>query len=261
MYNLLMRNIRLTIEYDGTDFAGWQSQAQGERTVQDMLNRAVSTVTGEVASVVAAGRTDSGVHALGQVVSFLSGTDLDLKTLQKALNANLPHDVRVLDAADAPEGWHPIRDTKGKRYVYLIANSDVLSPFISRYAWHYPHSLDTRAMAEAAGHFVGRHDFRSFMAAGSDVKSTVREVFDITCHVTDEMAFLGFALKGDFIRVEVSGEGFLRHMVRNIAGTLVHVGGGKLAAKDMPGVIAACSREAAGPTAPAFGLFLEEVFL
>jgi len=256
-----MRNIRLTIEYDGTDFSGWQSQAQGERTVQDVLVGAVSTVTGEGCSVVAAGRTDSGVHALGQVASFLSGTKLDSETLQKALNANLPPDVRVHHVEDAPRGFHPIRDSRGKVYVYLIANSDIVSPFVSRYVWHHPHALDTTAMAEAAGHFKGRHDFASFMAAGSDVKDTVREVSDVSCQVTDETSFLGFTLRGNFIRLEVSGEGFLRHMVRIMAGTLVDVGRGKIAPDDIPSVIAACSRDSAGPTAPAQGLFLEKVLI
>ena len=260
MYNLTMRNIRLVLEYDGTDFSGWQSQAQGERTVQDVLAGAVNTVTGEGCSVVAAGRTDSGVHALGQVVSFMSATKLDSETLQKALNANLPPDVRVHQAEDAPRGFNPIRDSRGKVYVYLIANSDIVSPFVSRYVWHHPHALDTTAMAEAAVHFKGRHDFASFMAAGSDVKETVREVSDVSCIVTDETSFLGFTLRGNFIRLEVAGEGFLRHMVRIMAGTLVDVGRGKMAPDDMPGVLDAKSRDAAGPTAPAQGLFLKEVF-
>ncbi len=259
MYNLSMRNIRLTIEYDGTDFSGWQSQAQGERTVQDVLAGAVSTVTGEDASVVAAGRTDSGVHALGQVASFLSGSKLDAATLRKALNANLPPDVRVHHVEDAPRGFHPIRDSRGKVYVYLIANSDIVSPFVSRYVWHHPLALDTTAMVEAAVHFKGRHDFASFMAAGSDVKDTVREVSDVSCQVADEMDFLGFVIRGNFIRLEVAGEGFLRHMVRIMAGTLVAVGRGKMAPSDIPGVITACSRDAAGLTAPAQGLFLKEV--
>ncbi len=255
-----MRNIKLVLEYDGTGFSGWQSQAQGERTVQDVLAGAVSTVTGEDASVVAAGRTDSGVHALGQAASFLSRSRLDAVTLRKALNANLPHDVRVLEAEDVPEGFHPIRDSRGKRYVYLIANSDIVSPFASRYVWHHPIPLDTAAMAEAAGHFSGRHDFASFMASGSDVKDTVREVSEATCVQADEIGFMGFTLAGSFIRLEVAGEGFLRHMVRNMVGTLVEVGKGRLAPSDMLGVIAACSRDAAGPTAPAQGLFLKEVW-
>ena len=254
-----MRNIKLLLEYDGTDFSGWQSQAQGERTVQDVLAGAVSTVTGEDASVVAAGRTDSGVHALGQAVCFSTDSTLDGSTIKRAINANLPPDVRVLEAEEVPEDFHPIRDTRGKVYVYLIGNMDIISPFVSRYVWHHPIPLDTEAMAEAAVHFKGRHDFASFMAAGSDVKATVREVFGISCLVSDEERFLGFSLRGNFIRLEVEGEGFLRHMVRNIAGTLVEVGRGKISADDVPGIIAACSRDAAGPTAPAQGLFLKEV--
>ncbi len=255
-----MRNIKLVIEYDGTEFAGWQSQAQGERTVQDVLAGAVSTVTGEDASVVAAGRTDSGVHALGQAVCFQTDSNLDEPTMRKALNANLPPDVRVLEAEDVPENFHPIRDAAGKRYVYLIANSDNVSPFISRYVWHHAIPLDTAAMAEAARHFQGRHDFKSFMAAGSDVKDTVRNVTEVSCKQTGEIGFMGFTLAGSFIRFEIAGEGFLRHMVRNMAGTLVAVGRGKLAPSDIPGVLDAKSRDAAGPTAPAQGLFLKEVW-
>ncbi len=254
-----MRNIRLIIEYDGTDFSGWQAQAQGERTVQDVLGAAVQTVTGAESSVIASGRTDSGVHALAQAVCFSTVSTLDGPTMRKAINANLPPDVRVLDAEEVPEDFHPIRDAKGKRYVYLIANSDIVSPFISRYVWHHAIPLDTAAMAEAARHFIGRYDFKSFMASGSDVKDTVREVSEARCVQTDEIGFMGFTLTGNFIRLKVSGEGFLRHMVRNIAGTLVEVGRGKVLPSDIHGVIAACSRDAAGPTAPAQGLFLKEV--
>ena len=217
-------------------------------------------MTCEDASVVAAGRTDSGVHALGQAVCFNTDSTLDGSTIRRAINANLPHDVRVLQVEDAPEGFHPIRDARGKVYVYLIGNMDIISPFVSRYVWHHPIALDTAAMAEAAVHFKGRHDFASFMAAGSDVKDTVREVSGISCLVSDEERFLGFSLRGDFIRFEVEGEGFLRHMVRNMVGTLVEVGRGKISSEGVPGIITACSRDAAGPTAPAQGLFLKEVW-
>lgn len=259
MYNLSMRNIRLTIEYEGTGFAGWQSQAQGERTVQDALNSAVLAVTGSSGSVIAAGRTDSGVHALAHAVSFLTASTLDEPTFVRALNANLPPDVRVLLAKEVPMGFHPIRDAKSKTYVYLIANMDSISPFISRYCWHVPMHLDTRAMKEAAEHFRGSHDFASFMASGSDVTNTVREILDVRCEALKGLEFLGFDIKGDFIRFQIIGVGFLRHMVRNMAGILVDAGKGRLSPSDIPGVIAACSRAAAGPTAPANGLFLKEV--
>lgn len=255
-----MRNIKLILQYDGTDFSGWQSQAQGERTVQDTMTAAVQKVTRSDSPVVASGRTDSGVHALALPVWFKTSSALDLHTLRRALNANLPPDVRVMEAEDVAEGFHPIRDARRKRYVYLIANTDVPSAFIRRYAWHLPLPLDTQAMAEAATYFKGSHDFAAFMAAGSDVTHTVREVFDSVCSMQEELCFLDFSLRGGFIRFEITGAGFLRHMVRIMAGTLVEVGKGMILPKEIPLVISDLARAAAGPTAPAHGLFLERVW-
>ena len=245
--------------YDGTDFAGWQSQSQGERTVQDTLGAAVHAVAGEPSQVLAAGRTDSGVHALGAAASFMTGSKLDPLTMVRALNANLPSDLRVLHAREVPEGFHPIRDARAKRYVYLIANHEVLSPIMERYVWHLPHEMDTGAMAKAAGHFVGEKDFACFMASGSAVDDTVREVLSLDITASRSASLLGFEIHGRFIRIEVEGGGFLRHMVRNMAGTLVEVGKGRLEADAMPRIIEGRDRSGAGPTAPAKGLFLESV--
>jgi len=254
-----VRNILLTLSYDGTDFAGWQAQAQGERTVQDTLSGAVFKVAGEPCTVLASGRTDSGVHALGAAASFQTGSSLEPEILVRALNANLPPDLRVLEARQMPEGFHPIRDAISKRYVYLIANQEVLAPIAGRYVCHESHALDTGAMARASEHLVGKHDFACFMASGSEVKGTVREVFSLEVKVSKGTQVLGFELPGRFIRIEVEGGGFLRHMVRNIAGTLMDVGKGRRAQEDMPGILASCERAEAGPTAPAKGLFLEHV--
>jgi tRNA pseudouridine38-40 synthase len=254
-----VRNIKLILEYDGTDFAGWQVQGQGERTVQDVLRAAIVSVTGEDSQVVASGRTDSGVHAIRQVAAFETGSGLDPSTLKRALNANLPGDVRVKGAEEASGGFHPIRDALGKRYVYLMANMEHVSPFVSRYVWHLPGGLDLKAMKEATLEFQGRRDFASLMATGSDVKDTVREVRLSRLVESEGLGFLGFELKGRFLRLQVEGDGFLRHMVRNIAGTVAEVGRGRLSAEDIPDLLEARDRDAAGPTAPACGLFLESV--
>jgi tRNA pseudouridine38-40 synthase len=255
-----MRNIKLILQYDGTGYSGWQSQKQGERTVQDVLEDRIGRITGEAARVVGAGRTDAGVHALGQAAHFRTSSSLDAATMQSALNAMLPGDIRVVSAEEVGGNFHPQYDTLGKRYVYLIANMQYTPPFLRRYVWRVPPKLDLRAMRRAAGHFRGRQDFRAFMGSGSGVKGTVREVGAVVVRSSGSMGFLGFALRGRFVRVSVEGSGFLRHMVRNIVGTLIEVAKGRLDADSIPGIIASGDRGLAGPTAPAMGLFLEKVF-
>jgi tRNA pseudouridine38-40 synthase len=254
-----MRNIRMTLQYDGTDFQGWQSQAQGERTVQDVLETAIMNITGEEVRISAAGRTDTGVHALEQVVSFPTASKLGGDTLARALNAVLPPDVRVLECRDVPEDFHPRYGARSKRYVYIVANMEVLSPFVSRYAWHMRRPLDVEAMRSAVLHLTGEHDFRAFMAAGSSVKTTVRELTELRLTEEGSIGFLGFTLEGRFLRLEAEGNGFLRHMVRNIAGTMVEVGKGRMAPEYVREILVSGDRDLAGPTAPARGLFLERI--
>jgi len=254
-----MRTVRLKLQYEGTDFQGWQSQAQGERTVQDVLEAAIKKITNEDARVTSAGRTDTGVHALEQVATFPTSSTLSADTLSRALNAVLPFDVRVLEVRDAPEDFHPRYSAASKRYVYLIANMEVLSPFVSRYAWHVRRPLDAGAMREAALHLTGEHDFRAFMAAGSSVKTTVRKLTSFEIAEATTINFLGFTLRGRFLRIEAEGNGFLRHMVRNISGTLVEVGKGRMDAGYIKEILLSGNRDLAGPTAPARGLFLERI--
>jgi tRNA pseudouridine38-40 synthase len=256
-----MRTIRLDLEYDGTDFSGWQTQKQGERTVQGVLETAVAELTGSRASVIGAGRTDAGVHALCQVAAFGTDTGHSPAVIRRALNAKLPPDVRVLRAVEAAPSFHPRYDALGKRYFYLMANTDALSPFLRRYAAGVPGTLDVEAMARAAGEFVGAHDFRGFMAAGSGAGgNAVRSVGSAEVGVSQSIPFLGTTLAGRFITFRVQGAGFLRHMVRTMAGTLIEVGRGKMPPSGVREVLASGERALAGPTAPARALFLERVF-
>jgi tRNA pseudouridine38-40 synthase len=254
-----MRNVMLVLEYDGTGYHGWQGQARGERTVQSVVLEAVEKLTGRRPSLVAAGRTDAGVHALGQVACFRTASTLHAATIKRALNARLPADIRVVSAADVGDRFHPARDALSKRYSYLIANSGPLSPFCARYAWHIPVALDAKVMEEGGRRLLGTHDFRAFMGAGSSVKDTVRELAAVSVEEREGIGFLGFTLAGRFIRIRVEGSGFLRHMVRNMVGTLVEVARGRRSPESISDIIRSKDRKVAGPTAPARGLFLEEV--
>ena len=253
-----MRNVRLTLQYDGTDYRGWQSQVGGG-TVQNALQEALKRLTGIEASVMAAGRTDAGVHALAQVVSFKTPSDLDAPTIKRALNALLPSDIRVMEAMDVPDSFNPRFAARGKVYAYLIANTELASPFSRKYVWRVVHALDLAAMRAAAAELVGRHDFSAFMGAGSSVDDTVRELLRLEVQELNGIGFMGLTLPGDFVRLVVHGDGFLRHMVRNIAGTLVDVGRGKMQPGSMGRILASGDRSNAGPTAPARGLFLCKV--
>lgn len=241
-----MASFRLTLEYDGTGFEGWQAQAGGHRTVQGALEEAVRAVTGRAVRPVGAGRTDAGVHAEGQVTGLALDTRLDAPTLQRALNAHLPADLAVRALAPAEEGFHARRDALGKLYRYAVWNGPVRSPLRARRSLHVPRALDVAAMRRAAGALEGRHDFASFRAAGSAVDTTVRTLRRLA--VRGEPG-------GDLL-VEAEGPGFLRHMVRNLVGTLLEVGRGRRDPEGMTALLAARDRSRAGPTAAAHGLTL-----
>jgi tRNA pseudouridine38-40 synthase len=241
--------LRLVLEYDGTDFAGWQQQAQGERTVQGVLTEAFRTVCGGEPQVHGAGRTDAGVHARGQVAGVETATRLPPDELLRALNAHLPGDVAVRSLEVAAPGWHPRFAARRKRYRYAIWNGRVHSPLRERFFHWVPQPLDVGAMAKAAADLVGTHDFRSFQAAGSGVEETVRTLF--VAEVAGET--------GGEVALELVGDGFLRHMVRNVAGTLIEVGRGQRPADGLPALLGARDRADAGRTAPARGLTLVEV--
>jgi tRNA pseudouridine38-40 synthase len=246
-----MRFFKLTLSYDGNAYAGWQIQANAN-TIQAELERAVHEVTGEQIRVVASGRTDAGVHALGQVVSFSSGTHLSADVLARAIDANLPKDIGILDVREAPEGFHAIRDAVSKRYRYIIQDGPTCDVFARAYAWYVPVQLDVEAMHTAAQTLLGTHDFSSFEASGSERATSVRTLTDL---VVERRAGDHF----DRIILEIEADGFLYNMVRNIVGTLVEVGRRKQPADWVAEVLAAKDRKLAGMTAPPHGLYLVHV--
>lgn len=244
-----MARFRLTLEYDGTDFLGWQAQAEGARTIQQTLEAAASDLFGAPLGVTGAGRTDAGVHAEGQVASFAVETSLGARAIRKALNGRLPEDLVVLACEPVPDDFDPRRHATAKLYRYAIWNGPERSPLRRRRAHAVLGALDVRAMARAARAFEGEHDFASLRSTGSSVKTSVRNV--LRCDVEGRA--------GGEITVEVEGTGFLRHMVRALAGTLIEVGQGSRPEGSIGGLLAAADRSQAGPTAPAQGLTLVAV--
>lgn len=248
-----MRHLKLTIAYDGTGLVGWQRQASGV-SIQGLLEDALAVLEGAPVMVSGAGRTDAGVHALGQVASIALARAIPTRSLVKALNMHLPPAVRVLDVEEVGPEFHARFRATAKRYRYRIWNGTVLSPFERPYVWHVPWPpLDVRAMQAAAGRLVGTHDFAAFQGAGTDVETSVRTLWSSDVVETEPQP--GARL----VTYEVRGEGFLRHMVRAIAGTLVEVGRGYRTPDSIDGVLASRSRGAAGRTAPSAGLFLVAV--
>ncbi len=250
-----MRTIRLTLQYDGTNYAGWQVQ-ENAVTVQESLEKALSTVLREKVRAAGASRTDSGVHALGQVAAFRTDNGIASPKLQRSLNGILPPDIRVKEVAEAEERFNP-RYAREKTYRYAFACGGVLSPFQRRFAWHIHETLDLEVMQAAARSLVGKHDFSSFVAAGGADKSHVRTIFSLefgkggiisTCEDDDHI-----------FHFDISANGFLYKMARNIIGTLIEVGRGKIPAENMAAILESKDRTAAGPTAPAHGLCLVSV--
>ncbi len=255
-----MRTFRLTLAYDGTRYAGWQSQS-GQLTLQDTLEAALGRITREQIRVTASGRTDAGVHALAQVVSFRSDTQLPPEVLLKALNAELPHDMAVLDVAHAAADFHAIGSAVRKRYRYLLHDGLLRDVFVRQYAWHLYTPLDAPSMHRAGQALIGRHDFRSFETSGSPRESSVRTVFELSvarCETAPRPAFPSTGADR-LLALEVEADGFLYNMVRAIVGTLVEVGQGRRAESWPAEVLATCDRRAAGRTAPAQGLYLLRV--
>ena len=242
-----MRTLKLTIAYDGTAFAGWQMQAN-QRTVQGALEEALLPIEGTRVVVHAAGRTDAGVHAAGQVISFSLASQIPCDALARALNVRLDQDVRVMHAEDAPETFNARFDARTKTYHYAIYQASVVPPPLRHFVWHIPRALDVAAMNEAAAALVGEHDFAAFRAAGGDVVTTRREI--LASHVVS---------RDGQVVYEVTGTGFLRHMVRNIVGTLVDIGRGRRPVEDMIRVLLSGDRAHASATAPPQGLTLVRV--
>jgi tRNA pseudouridine38-40 synthase len=245
-----MQNFKITLAYDGTDFVGWQRQASGV-SIQGVLEDALSDLDGRPVAVAGAGRTDAGVHALGQVAGFALERLMAPDVLCRALNARVPAAVRVLSADEVPPSFNPRFDARGKMYRYRIWNAEVLAPFERHYAWHAPGRLDLDEMAAAARLLEGHHDFAAFQASGGTSQRTDRVVFS---------SVIARAGPHDpLLTYEVTGNGFLRHMVRALAGTLVEIGRGRHSPRWIPHLLTSRNRSAAGPTAPPQGLFLVSV--
>lgn len=243
-----MRTLKLTIAYDGTRFVGWQRQAAGE-SIQELIEDALATFEGGAVTVHGAGRTDAGVHALGQVASVEVAAAHETAAIQRGLNARLPPEIRILAVEEATSGFHARFSARAKAYQYRIRNAAVVSPFERLYAWHVPGPLEVEAMAEAATALVGTHDFASFQSAGSPITETVRTI-----------ARSAMARQADGLLVyDVEGTGFLRHMVRAIVGTLVEIGQRRRPVSSMASLLAGRNRADAGATAPPHGLFLVHV--
>jgi tRNA pseudouridine38-40 synthase len=240
-----MRVLRLLVQYDGTGFVGWQRQESGE-SIQRLLEAALERIEGRHVTVHGAGRTDAGVHALGQVASVRLESPLDEATLARALNANLPETIRVMDVRAVADDFHARFSARSKTYEYRIWNGPACPPFERLYVWHIPQPLDLEAMQAASASIVGTHDFAVFQGSGAIMRTTVRTVTEAGWHsVADERLVF-----------TISGDGFLRHMVRSIVGTLVEVGRGWRARDDVARLLEGGARTDVGRTAPATGLFL-----
>jgi len=247
-----MRNLKLILSYDGSDFAGWQIQPDAP-TIQGTLAAAVGRITGEIVLPQGSGRTDAGVHALTQVATFVTESPVPTGNLVKALNDILPSSIRVMDVQEVATEFHARKSARGKTYRYRIYRDAICSPFLARYVWHYPYPLNEQAMAAAAARVQGEHDFTSFAAVDPERGR------DITVSNVRRILSSSWERQGNELVYTVKGSGFLHHMVRNLVGTFILVGKGTLNPEDVTRIIEARDRSAAGATAPACGLYLVNV--
>ncbi len=269
-----MRNLKITLAYDGTRFVGWQRQADG-KSIQSLLEDALAKFEGAPVAVHGAGRTDAGVHALGQVASAQVSFTHDPATLHRALNALLPDAIRVIAVADAPEGFHARFGTRSKTYRYQLRAGEIGDPFTRAFVWQLPETLDVDAMRAAAATLVGTHDFAAFQSTGTDVASTVRTIVrsefrgpeGSAPHMAGSAPHMELNSRSGadpvgprgLLVYEVTGDSFLRHMVRAIVGTLVEIGRGRRTEDSMARLLDGGARADAGATAPPHGLFLVRV--
>lgn len=261
-----LRNIKLVIQYDGTNYSGWQTQARTPanlnavpHTIQAVMEERIASLTGKASTLVAAGRTDAGVHSLGQVASFKTESRLPPETIERALNATLPEDIRVIKASDVALSFHPRYSALSKSYIYLISSGEKPSLFFRRFLWSIPYELNLDYMLETARFLEGEHDFSAMRGTGCAAKNTIRNLLSLDVKAIDRLNFLTWSFHGRFIKITVTANAFLRHMARNIVGTLVETGRGKMPVDSVPEIIASKDRRLAGPTAPPQGLFLEKV--
>jgi tRNA pseudouridine38-40 synthase len=243
-----MRNLRFTVAYDGTNYKGWQRQANAT-TVQEIVEQALTKLCKEPITVMGSGRTDAGVHAQGQVVSFRTTCRIPADRLGPALKSLLPPDIVARDGEEVAKEFHARYSAKGKIYRYVLYNNAIASPFYRQYTWHIENPLDFEAMRLAAADFIGRHDFSAFRSANRSLVDPVRTIYQSS-----------WRINGDLLEYGVEGTGFLYHMVRNMVGTMVEIGAGKRPAQCIPDIIRGQDRTMAGTTAPAHGLYLERVY-
>ena len=243
-----MPNFKITIEYDGSAYHGWQREAE-DRTIQGEIENALMTMTGDRFTVTGSGRTDAGVHALNQTANFRCATSLTPKAFLKGLNSLLPEDIVITSCKVVPEKFHARYDVKSKVYHYRILNRLLPAAISRQYAWHIRKKLDLEAMKEAIYCILGSHDFKAFEGSGSPRASSIRSIINADFVITDN----------DYIVLRIEGDGFLKFMVRNIVGTLVDVGLDKITPDDFKQILVSKDRNLAGITAPAHGLFLMEV--
>lgn len=243
-----MRNIKLTLEYDGTNYLGWQKQKVGI-TIQGTLEEAIKVLTKEEVEVTGSSRTDAGVHAKGFVANFKTNSKIPSEKFREAINHKLPEDIVILKSEEVEEEFHARYNAMGKTYSYSILNRDVPSAIDRNYLYHVKRRLDVESMKEACQYFIGTHDFSAFKTSGSSVKTTVRTIKELYIEDND-----------DIIKIYVTGDGFLYNMVRIIVGTLIMVGSNKIKPLEIKNIIASKEREKAGICVPASGLVLEKVY-
>jgi len=243
-----VRTINLIIEYDGSNYLGWQIQPKGH-TIQGVIQDRLKRLTGEPLQLIGSGRTDAGVHALGQVAHFKTESRMDANTFQRALNSLLPEDIVIRRAEEVEADFHARRSAKSKIYEYRILNRSTPPAVDRQYVWHVPQKLNLDEMKKATHNLVGEHDFSAFRSVGSSTRSSVRNILRADWKRG----------KGGLLRFEIEASGFLKQMVRAIVGTLVEVGRGKISAQEFKKILDSKDRKEAGPTAPAQGLFLKEV--
>ncbi len=245
-----MRNIKLIIEYDGTNYSGWQVQPNAP-TIQGSIQNAIYKITGEELELNGSGRTDAGVHARGQVANFMTNSKIPSERFAFAINAMLQKDIVVKSSEEADMDFHARYSAKGKKYSYTIVNSRHPSAIMRDFAYNvcYCEKLDIEKLKSASQYFIGTHDFAGFMSAGSNVKDTIRTIYNIET-----------VAEGDIIKIFYTGNGFLYNMVRIITGTLLYAAIGRIAVQDIPDIIKSKNRTLAGITAPPHGLYLEKVY-
>lgn len=244
-----MRNLRLKIQYDGSRYLGWQRLGNSDMTIQGKLEDVVSRMTGEDIAIIGSGRTDSGVHARGQIANFTTSSDMSLTEMKTYMNHYLPKDIVIWDVSEAPERFHSRYNVKSKKYSYYIWTGEVQPPFIRKYSWHFKERLDLEKMKEASAKLMGTHDFIGFSSLKKTKKSTVRRLDSIE-----------FEMDGNMLVLNFIGDGFLHNMVRILTGTLLDIGSGKNNLERLEEIFKSGVRSDAGITVPPHGLFLEEVY-